>query len=153
VSAPGTVTTQSHNGGDNVLRVSSLPTLIYPTRVVGTDQARVQRNPLVGADRSAAASDLTTTSSGGFAAKLTADGVAASVTSTLLPTSTGSNITGVAGQAFFVRKGKSTLRLDFTLYPLNNVLTNNTITGTLTGRGARRERAADRLPQCVERAF
>jgi hypothetical protein len=131
VSAPGTITTQSHDGGDNVLRVSSVPTLIYPTRVVGTYQGLIARNALVGANLGGRL-DLTTTSSGSFTAKLTADGVAASVTSTLLPTFTGSSITGVTGQAFFVRKGKSTLRLDFTLYPLNNVLTNNTITGTLT---------------------
>jgi hypothetical protein len=81
--------------------------------------------------------DLTTTSTGTFTARLTADGVAASLTSTLVPTFTGSNlttssITGVTGRADFVRKGKSTLRLDFTLYPVNNVLTNNTLTGTLT---------------------
>ena len=131
VSAPGTSVTQANNGGDNVLRVTTLPSLIYPSRVVGSYLGLVQRSALVGGNLGARV-DLTTTSAGGFTAKLTADGVATSLTSTLLPTLSGSTITAVTGRAEFVRVGKSTLLLEFTLYPVNNVLTNNKLTGTLT---------------------
>jgi hypothetical protein len=131
VSAPGTSVTQANNGGENVLRVTTLPSLIYPSRVVGSYLGLVQRSALVGGNLGARV-DLTTTSAGGFTAKLTADGVATSLTSTLLPTLSGSTITAVTGRAEFVRVGKSTLLLEFTLYPTNNVLTNNKLTGTLT---------------------
>jgi hypothetical protein len=124
VSSPGTVAIQSRNGGDNVLRV--IAGLTYPATVIGSYLGLVERDSLVGGNLGGRL-DLTTTSAGSFTAKLTADGVAASVTSNLRPTLAGSTITAISGQADFVRKGLATLRLDFTLN-----LTNNTLSGTLT---------------------
>lgn len=126
VSKTGSMTLVA-NGGNNHLRVAASTALNYTAAgVVGTYFSIVDRNPLVGADLGGRI-DLTTTATGAFTAKLTADGVAASVKGTLVPTVVAGNITAIEGRADFVRKGKATLRLDFQLG-----INNNTFTGTLT---------------------
>jgi len=115
------------NGGNNHLRVAAVTALNYTAAgVVGTYFSIVDRNPAVGANLGGRI-DLTTTAAGAFTAKLTADGVAASLKGTLVPTVVAGNITAIAGRADFVRKGKPTLRLDFQLG-----INDNTFTGTLT---------------------
>ena len=123
VSTTGTAGIVSRTGGSNVLRVSSTP-LVYP---VNAYLGLVERDVNVGGNRGARV-DLTTTAVGGFTAKLTTDGLTASaITSTMVPTLSGSTLASARGTALFVRTGKPTLRLDFVID-----ITANTLSGTLT---------------------
>ena len=121
----------SGQGGENILRLSTTPALVYPAQTVGSYLGVIARGKNV-ANNLGGRLDLTTTSAGAFTAKLTSDGVASTVKGTLVPTFTGLNLTGAAGRADFVRKGKATLRLDFTLDLTTGTVTSNTLSGTLT---------------------
>lgn len=111
-------------GGTHRLTVTSAPALVFPT---ATYLALGARDPNVGENLGARV-DLTTTGPGTYTAKLTTNGVnAASVTGKLAATLTGSTLTAASGSADFIRVGRPTLRLSFSL----NIAA-NTLTGTLT---------------------
>jgi len=122
------VTIIAKNAAGDSMAVNTVITILgVPANVQGSFVGRAERNANLGANMGARL-DLTTTAAGGFTAKLLAEGVSATVKGSLVAAIDNlPSVTSMSGQADFVRKGKSTLRLQFTLNPVTNA-----VTGTLT---------------------
>lgn len=101
-------------GGVNTVRVAAVTAVTYPAGMVGTYLGIIDRNPAVGTNLGARF-DLTTTASGAFTGKLTGLDVASTMKGVMIPTLSGATATSATGRADFIRKGKPTLRLTFTL--------------------------------------
>jgi autotransporter-associated beta strand protein len=125
VTGPGNLGSVLKDGGVNTLRVTA--PVVYPAANTGTWLALAGRNAALLGNLGARL-DLTTTTTGSFTALLTSQALSkAKAVATLVPTFTGPTLTGATGRAEFVRKGLSTVRLEFSL----NFAT-NTLTGTVT---------------------
>jgi hypothetical protein len=112
----------------------TLTILPVPPGVVGNYIAVAERSPSVGSNHGARVT-IDTTPVGGYTAKVTVEGVTSSVTGKLNATfAAGPSVASVFGSSDFLRKGKSTLRLAFTLDLASNQITNATLTDLSTAR-------------------